>query len=307
MGLLLTLWFSVTALFGSAGTNTFVHDGLNGKIGKLCGQSDLIEWQEIMSQSAPSKWFLIQLSKRILVFNAPENHQPSGHIRFVKTLGDLKRNNHWNIFVHPKSGTIINFEHQGVPTLIHPTYRNDYHLVVGGGLPRVVDGQNYASAWTLRIENLLKTHRFDIDVGAQLLVCRGFGKISQSHGCRGSSFGDSQSVFRFAGLTFSEPQRPEIEPKGYTKTKNPESTKNDLPPSPLGSLRSGIRSLPLGAQIIIACIPGLPAWLILFRALDWIGGFGGRRASNKRGVIFLCLSGVLFGISGLLWWLASPY
>lgn len=79
----------------------------------------------------------------------------------------------------------------------------------------------------------------------------------------------------------------------------------ELPPRPGGSVARGVGSLPLGAKIVVASIPIWPAWILLFRGLDYFDGLGCRRHRWRAGgLVGLALG--LFGLSFALWGWASP-
>lgn len=116
-----------------------------------------------------------------------------------------------------------------------------------------------------------------------------------------------ESIGSFSGVFLGKSQSPKVEPQGHPQAHDPKRAQNKLPPSPLSGLRSGIRSLPLGAKIVVAAIPMWPAWLFLFRGLDSLGGFGGRRRSVWHAFASFGWALSFLGASGLFWWLCGPY
>jgi len=92
-----------------------------------------------------------------------------------------------------------------------------------------------------------------------------------------------------AGVVES-PQQPE----------NADEADPEAPFGPIGRIGRTLRRSPLGAKVGIAVLPVIPAWLIIFRGLDWFDGLGCRR--NRLRGVGLCLLGCsLIGLSAVLW------
>jgi hypothetical protein len=188
-----------------------------------------------------------------------------------------------------------------------PVARGCNIIYFGGSLAVVADLKynNMPSIWRPFV---LRDFRFiNANIGPQLLFRSSISVFSKANGdisiavCnlkRAISVlsGVLGHLHCFAGIVEGEQQA------NYSQ-----GAQDGLPPSPLRSIRSTIRSLPLGAQIGIAILPALPAWPLIFGGLDSFDGFGGVRRDRWR-ALWLWLCGFsLLGLSCLFWWFIGPY
>lgn len=104
----------------------------------------------------------------------------------------------------------------------------------------------------------------------------------------------------------SLPPREQVEPKRDDQPNYGGEAEPHLPPSPPSSVTRGFDSLPLSAKVGISVAFMIPAWLVIFFGLFRLLPVSGP-VRVRAGVLFILCGLALFGLSALLWGLASPY
>jgi len=121
----------------------------------------------------------------------------------------------------------------------------------------------------------------------------------------GHLFGVGQSILRVLVGSDSRQHRTAGVVDAQEQTDGARYAKEELPSSPLSSIASAVRSLPLGAKVLVASIPIWPAWPIFFRGLDYFDRLG-RRRNRRRAGLLIGSAISLFGASFCLWsWVGS--